>query len=227
MSRIAPYVTGRASQRLLGIYVLLVAMCAAATAPAVFAQDSETPRFKRISMQYIAALGQPEASEGNDAQRWGLWREDPGPRGVWLQHFDQLQADGGVAPADWIFDANDWWLEENGMIMEQPEFPLPAGRYLVTGGRKTTVILTVDAANAQGSMHWSLDKKATIQDVTHLGCRSARYTPLLDQADFCSPANAPQEAFRVAPGAAMPVVSGCGKQDYAVLFVVGVAVETK
>ncbi len=31
---------------------------------------------------------------------------------------------------------------------------------------------------------------------------------------------APQDAFRVKPGAAMPPVEGCAKQDYLVLFVV-------
>ena len=31
----------------------------------------------------------------------------------------------GVAPAGWTFDAEDWWLEEHGLIMEAPE-QLPA-----------------------------------------------------------------------------------------------------
>jgi hypothetical protein len=32
-------------------------------------------------------------------------------------------------------------------------------------------------------------------------------------------------AFPVAPGGVMPPVEGCNKQDYAVLIVIGVAVE--
>ena len=28
--------------------------------------------------------------------------------------------------------------QEHGLIMEKPDFPLPAGKYVVTGGRKTT-----------------------------------------------------------------------------------------
>ena len=60
--------------------------------------------------------------------------------------------------------------------------------------------------------------------MTHLGCRSARYTPAAGQGS-CSPLQAPRSAFRVAPGAAMPPVAGCHKQDYAVLFVIGVAVD--
>jgi hypothetical protein len=40
----------------------------------------------------------------------------------------------------------------------------------------------------------------------------------------CSPEQAPRDAFRVSPGAPMPPVPGCNKQDYAVLFVIGVAV---
>jgi hypothetical protein len=42
---------------------------------------------------------------------------------------------------------------------------------------------------------------------------------------FCSPANAKQSTFPVAPGGAMPQVEGCTKQDYAVLIVIGMGVE--
>jgi len=51
----------------------------------------------------------------------------------------------------------------------------------------------------------------------------ARYTPAAD-VDSCSLAKAPDRP-RVAPGAAMPPGEGCNKQDDAVLFVIGVAVE--
>ena len=56
---------------------------------------------------------------------------------------------------------------------------------------------------------------AKLYDVTHLPCRAARYTG-------GSPASARQSDFPVTPGAAMPPVSGTKKQDYAVLFIVGV-----
>jgi len=38
---------------------------------------------------------------------------------------------------------------------------------------------------------------------------------------MCSPSNAPTKDFPVNPGAAMPAVNGCQKQDYAVLIVIG------
>jgi hypothetical protein len=114
-------------------------------------------------------------------------------------------------------------LEENGLLMEQPEFPLAPGQYRVSGGREVTTVLTVYPADAQGDSRWELADGATLYDVTHLGCRSARYTPApATDANLCSPANAPQSAFRVAPGAEMPPVEGCAKQDYAVLFVIAV-----
>lgn len=180
--------------------------------------------FQRIPLQFIAALGAPEATSGNNAQEWGVWPVDPGPRGVRLNRFDRLQQAGGVAPAGWQFDTTDWWLEENGLIMEQPEFPLLPGQYLVTGDRKVTTVLTVHPIDAQGNARWELADEATLYDVTHLGCRSARYTPMTDKTMSCTPANAPQDAFRVAAGAEMPPIAGCMKQDYAVLFIVGVAV---
>ena len=74
-------------------------------------------------------------------------------------------------------------------------------------------------ADDTGNQRWELDRGANLYDVTHLGCRSARYTPL-DGQGSCTPANAPQDAFRVQPGAAMPPVEGCAKQDYLVLFIV-------
>ena len=181
-------------------------------------------KFKRISTQYIAALGDPGAISGSGAQSWGLWPLDPGPRGVDLDDYDRLKNAGGVAPARWKFNQTDWWLEENGRIMEQPTFPLPPGKYLVTGARDATAVLTIHSADKNGDRRWDLDKGATLHDVTHLGCRSARYTPAAGE-NSCSPANAPKTAFPVAPGGAMPAVQGCRKQDYAVLIVIGVGVE--
>ena len=153
-----------------------------------------------------------------------MWTVDPGPRGVRLKHYEQLKIAGGVAPAQWQFDSQDWWLEENGLIMESPQFPVPPGKYVVTGDREMTAILTIHPDDAHGNRRWELDRSANLWDVTHLGCRSARYTPA-SGAESCSPAAAPQSAFRVSPGAAMPPVAGCDKQDYAVLFVIGVAAE--
>jgi len=179
-------------------------------------------KFRRISTQYIAALGDPDATSGSNAHTWGLWRLDPGPRGVSLDDYERLKASGGVAPAGWEFDGADWWLEEHGLIMEQPEFPLPAGKYLVTGDREVVTALTVHPME-NDSQRWELDS-ATIYDVTHLRCRSGRYTPV-SSAGSCSPATAPASAFPVAPGAVMPAVEGCAKQDYAVLIVIGMAEE--
>ena len=191
---------------------------------AAFAADYRS-RFKPIPAQYIAALAEPDATSGDNAQTWGLWRVDPGPRGVRLDDYDELLAANGMAAAKWQFDSSDWWLEENGLIMEAPEFPLPPGEYLVTGGREALSALIVHAPDENGNSRWELERGATLHDVTHLGCRSARYTPA-NGAAGCSPQKAPRDAFRVAPGAAMPPVEGCDKQDYSVLIVVGVPIES-
>ena len=193
--------------------------------PAAYAADGYKPQFKRVPTQYIAALGELDATSGDNALTWGLWTVDPGPRGVRLSSFEQLQAAGGLAPAKWQFDSQDWWLEENGLIMEPPEFPLPPGKYIVTGYREKMAVLTVHPSGDDGNRRWELNKDANLYDVTHLGCRSARYTPAAGQ-NSCSPAQAPQSAFRVAAGAPMPPVSGCNKQDYLVLVVVAVAADS-
>lgn len=202
--------------------VLLVTITVAAQS--VYAADSGQTKFRRISTQYIAALGDPSATSGNGAQLWGLWPLDPGPRGVKLNRFQSLKEAGGVAPSRWKFDEADWWLEEHGLIMEQPTVPLPPGKYVVTGARKVTAVLTIHPPDSHGDGRWELDQGATLYDVTHLACRSARYTPTT-AGNSCSPANAKQTAFPVAPGGAMPPVEGCAKQDYAVLIVIGVGVE--
>eukprot|EP01006_Ploeotia_vitrea_P004847 TRINITY_DN115562_c0_g1_i1.p1 TRINITY_DN115562_c0_g1~~TRINITY_DN115562_c0_g1_i1.p1 ORF type:complete len:175 (+),score=15.24 TRINITY_DN115562_c0_g1_i1:30-554(+) len=166
---------------------------------------------KLKSVQFIAALGDPQATKGTEAKSWGIWRIDPGPRGVPLRNWKQLQAAGGVAPAKWKFDQNDWWVEEHGLIMEKPDFPLPAGKYLVTGGREMTTELKVD-----NDGHWELGDGAKLHDVTHLPCRSARYSG-------GSPADANLADFPVKPGGKMPAVGTCKHQDYWVLFVLGIA----
>lgn len=177
-----------------------------------------------IETQYIAALGKPDAKSGTGAQSWGLWTVDPGPRGVRLMSVSTLQGNGNLAPAGWKFDDADWWLEENGLIMEQPTFPLAPGRYVVTGGRTKTATLTIHPKDASGDQAWELDGGATINDVTHLRCRAARYRPA-DGAQTCSPTKAQDRRFPVELGAPMPAVDGCRKQDYAVLIVIGMVVE--
>jgi hypothetical protein len=157
------------------------------------ASSADLSKFRRIEPQFIAALGDPAAHSGNRAQS-----------------------------AQWKFDASDWWLEEHGFIMEKPTFPLAAGKYLVTGDRNVTTVLTVHPKDKDGSQRWELADGATLYDVTHLGCRSARYTPA--KASVCSPENAPTKGFPVNPGDAMPAVKGCHKQDYTVLIVVGLPV---
>ncbi len=199
-------------------------MTMATLSQSVHAIGGSETKFKRIPTQFIAALGDPAASAGSGAQLWGVWPLDPGPRGVRLNRFEHLKAAGGLAPARWRFDEKDWWLEEHGLIMEQPNFPLPPGQYRVTGDREMTAVLTIYPTDKNGDRRWELDKGARLHDVTHLACRSARYTPAAGEGS-CSPAKAQQAAFPVAPGAVMPPVAGCKKQDYAVLFVTGVALE--
>jgi len=204
---------------------VITMICMTTLSPAAVAAGDGQTIYKQVPTQYIAALGDANSSSGNNAQTWGLWSVDPGPRGVRLKHYEQLEAAGGVAPARWLFDSSDWWLEENGLIMEQPQFPLIPGKYIVTGDRKTTSVLTVHAADENGNQRWELDKGATLHDVTHLGCRSARYTPA-SGTTACSPAQAPRSVFRVSPGEPMPPVAGCNKQDYAVLFIIAVGTDS-
>ncbi len=181
-------------------------------------------QFKRIPTQFIAALGEPDATSGTGAEAWGLWRDDPGPRGVPLNKYGRLKDALNIAPAKWTFDKADWWLEEHGLIMESPEFPLAPGKYLVTGDREVQAVLTVHPKDQTGAQAWELSDGATIYDVTHLACRSARYTPA-EGAPACGPIKAKQSDFPVWAGAPMPAVEGCNKQDYVVLLVIGVADE--
>ena len=175
-------------------------------------------KYRQIPTQFIAALGSPGDTKGNTAQVWGVWTQDPGPRGVWLKLFPALQA-AGYAPAGWKFDPKEWWMEEHGLIMEKPEFPLAPGQYVVTGGRQVTTVLTIAPPNASGAQVWDLADGATLDQVTHLACRSADYTA--DKGAECSPASARSFDFPVSPGAAMPAVTSCAKRDYSVLFVIG------
>ena len=87
---------------------------------------------------------------------------------------------------------------------------LPEKKYIVTGGRSVTTVLTV-----HDDGRWELEK-GKLYDVTHLPCRSAAY-----RGETCKPQSANLKDFPVKPGAEMPAIEGCTKQDYAVLFVLG------
>lgn len=226
VSRYAVFAHMRNTQRLMrraSLATVLLVTIAVAAQDVQAASEGRT-KFTRISTQYIAALGDPGATSGSGAQSWGLWSVDPGPRGVKLNRYQSLKDAGGIAPARWKFDEADWWLEEHGLIMEQPTIPLPPGKYVVTGARKVTAVLTIHPADNHGDRRWEIDQGATLYDVTHLACRSARYTPAT-VGGSCSPTHAKQTAFPVAPGGTMPPVEGCTKQDYAVLIVIGMGVE--
>ena len=126
-------------------------------------------KFKQVETQFIAAVGDPQAKSGKGAEAWGIWRVDPGPRGVRLQHYKELEAAGGTARAGWKFDKSDWWVEEHGMIMPAPEH-LPAGKYKVVWLNRQRypshrlpeggVVLTVTHDR------WTLSDGATLHDGT-------------------------------------------------------------
>jgi hypothetical protein len=222
--RLLPGLTGVGTLVMLLALLLVSLLFSVQTA---YASGTGETTFRSVRTQFIAALGDPAASSGSGAQSWGRWRKDPGPRGVRLHNFEQqLVASGGVAPASWKFDGADWWLEENGLIMEQPEFSLPPGKYIVTGDREAVAMLVIHPLDDQGEQRWELDNGATLYDVTHLPCRSARYTPAAGaDVSACSPARAQSSEFPVTPGAPMPAVEGCHKQDYAVLFIIAEAID--
>ena len=178
-------------------------------------------KIRRIQTQYIAALAPEGATAGMGAETWGIWKVDPGPIGVWLRFYQTLQKAGNIAPAGWRFDIDDWWLDENGLIMKAPEFPIPAGQYYVTNGEENISLLTVEQPDADGKQAWSLSDDKTISDVTHGPCRSARYTPA-SETSTCSPEYADRTAFPLKPGETPPVVSGCNRESYAVLIVFAV-----
>lgn len=201
--------------RVLAVLALVGGLVLAGVAP-----SRAEATFKKIPTQFIAALAEPAASSGTGAEAWGLWPIDPGPRGVWLKYFDILKA-VGFAPSAWKFNQDDWWLDENGLIMEHPAYGMPPGKYLVTGNREKAAVLTIHPKDQTGAQRWELEKGATIYDVTHLKCRSARYRPAAP-VTLCTPANVLRNNFPVRPGAEMPQVAGCSKQDYTVLFVIGV-----
>jgi len=206
-----------------GIRTLTFWMCVFILAASASAHAES--KLNRIPTQYIAALGDPGAKSGTDAQTWGLWPVDPGPRGVHTRNFADLIARAGVAPAGWRYDATAWWLEEHGLIMEAPVFPLPPGKYAVTGGRDVTAVLSIEAADVTGKQAWSLSDGATIYDVTHLRCRAALYTPKAD-GQLCTPDKTPTRFFPMGPDESMPSVTGCNKRDYQVLIVVGMITES-
>lgn len=181
---------------------------------------SAQTKYRRIRTQYIAALAPSDAKSGSGAETWGLWRVDPGPIGVWLRFYKLLQKAGNIAPAGWRFSIDDWWLDENGLIMKAPEFPMPAGKYYVTNGEEHISLLTVDPPNINGEQTWSLSDNKTIANVTHGPCRSTRYTPE-NGLGTCSPVNANQNVFPLKPGEDPPPVQGCKRKKYAVLIVFG------
>jgi len=200
---------------------LLLSYALAAGTEYVLSQNFVRPGFKRLHpMQFIAALGDPQGQSGVGAEKWGVWESgDPGPRGIPFDQFDDVISNGRkTSPVGWEIDPKSFWLEEHGIWMEAPRYNLQPGRYLVTGGRLRTSVLTISPADESGIQKWSLDG-GVLYDVTHLPCRSALY---VDEGNGGSPLNARREDFPVKPGAEMPPVEGCEKQDYAVLFVTGV-----
>lgn len=205
-----------------------LSICLATFAAIVFITSTSANAegiFSRVQTQYIAALGNPTATSGTDAATWGLWAVDPGPRGVWIRDYPDLITKAGLAPKGWQFDGAEWWLEEHGLIMEAPSFPLPPGQYVVSGGREIASVLTVENPDASGNQAWRLAEGATIYDVTHLRCRAAVYTPR-SHGQSCTPDNTPTHVFPMSPGVMMPAVEGCSKRDYQVLIVFGMIVES-
>jgi hypothetical protein len=119
--------------------------------------------YRRIPLQYIASLAPADATSGTGAETWGLWRVDPGPIGVWLRFYQLLQKAGNIAPSGWRFDIDDWWLDENGLIMKSPEFPMLSGQYYVTNGQEHISLLTVENQTQTGHKHGHCQMQKPLQ----------------------------------------------------------------
>ena len=230
LSNVSPRSHQQQSTRRAALLTLpsLVVGAGASVAAAADDSGSSKMKFQRYpQLRFIAALGDPKASSGTGADQWGLWRDDPGPRGFYLRDYDR-KLKSNVAPGGWTLDKDAIWIEEHGLVMPSPgDLPrtslskstketLPYKRYVVTGDREVTTVLTV----FQGG-RWEL-AKGSLYDVTHLPCRSAKYTPASGSGS-CVPSADDQKVFPVKPGAEMPRLSNpsCDKLDYAVLFVLG------
>ncbi len=202
-------------------HLVTTGLAAAAMSTFAWPALAQDAKFRRVRSQYIAALGPVDATEGDNAHTWGHWPEDPGPIGVRLRDFDKLAANGGIGPKGWQFNEDDWWLDENGLLMMAPNFPMPSGRFLVTNAIKNVALLTVAAPDADGRQSWQLSNGRTLDDVTHKKCRSARYRPASEGAD-CSPANAQQSAFPLQPDQDPPAVADCDRLVYSVPIIFAV-----
>merc|ERR1712032_948875 len=77
--------------------------------------------FSWVPTQFIAAdpgMLSAKKNSGTGASKWGIWRKDPGPRGVRFSkdspgELNRLIA-SKKAPSGWSFNSNEWWLEEHG-----------------------------------------------------------------------------------------------------------------
>jgi len=202
-------------------HLISTGLAAAALSTFAWPALGQNTRFKRVRSQYIAALGPTDANSGDNAHTWGHWPVDPGPIGVRLRDFEKLESNGGVGPMGWAFDPDDWWLDENGLIMMAPNFPMPSGRFLVTNAIDNVALLTVAAPDADGKQAWDLSDERTLDDVTHKKCRSARYHAASEGAD-CTPAQADQGVFPLAPDQDPPDVAGCDRLVYSVPIIFAV-----
>jgi len=181
------------------------------------------------AFQFIATQGDPSASSGTlSGTQWGLWTMENGADGVALVNYtSQVSDNGNVAPGGWKSDPDDWWLDQKGLIMEAPKFPMPAGKYVVSGDRTVTTVLTIGEPSADGVQSWSLEK-GTLNDVTHLPSRASRYDPVSAEAQgTCLPSAAHESDFPVSSesGGKFPEVEGCIHEEYAVSIIIGLEKE--
>ena len=143
------------SRRLLAMGTL---MLAAGLQQPVHASGVDFSKFRRIEPQDIAALGDPGATSGSGAQSWGLWSQDPGPRGGKLD-LGLRSIEGGRRRGAGTVSIDAAWTggrgRNTGRIMEKPTFPLPPGKDLVTGDRTVTTVLTIQPKDKDGNERWN------------------------------------------------------------------------
>jgi len=101
---------------------------------------------------------------------------------------------------------------------------MAAGKYYVTNGEEHISLLTVEKPDVDGIQAWSLSDGKNIANVTHGPCRSARYTPE-GVTGTCSPKDADRKVFPLKPGESPPPVTGCIRDEYAVLIIFALPVE--